>query len=901
MHSLSISLLQEKIAMTIRSRTIFNIFTLLTLLASLLGSALTFTPALAATTQIDINGPAGSQQFGSIVVTLPNGNFVVTDPFYDAPGPITDVGAVYLYNGATHALISMLTGSNAGDVIGLNRRVNNGVVVLTNGNFVVLSPSWDGGKGAVTWGSQTSGVSGVVSSANSLVGSTVNDSVGNEITVLTNGNYVVASPSWDGVKGAATWGDGSSGITGAVSSANSLVGSTANDFVGSRIIALTNGNYVVQSPNWDGYKGAATWGNGSSGITGAVSSANSLVGSTAGDNVSTGITALTNGNYVVQSANWDTGKGAATWGNGSSGTAGTVSLANSLVGSTAGDYVGMRITALTNGNYVVQSANWDGGKGAATWGNGSSGITGAVSSANSLVGSTAGDYVGSQITALTNGNYVAAASTWDGGKGAATWGNGSSGITGAVSSANSLVGSTGSDAVGLEAVTALTNGNYVVISPYWDGSKGAATWGNGSSGITGTISSANSLVGSTAGDYVSDGNITALPNGNYVVASRVWDGGKGAATWGNGSSGITGAVSSSNSLVGSTAGDYVSNSGITALSNGNYVVASPSWDGAKGAATWGDGSSGITGAVSSTNSLVGSTANDIVGRTNRCRRGSTCIPSIMALTNGNYIVTSFAWDGTATDSGAVTLGFGPSTTGVITSDNSVLGTAVFGGSSFFPAYDYVNDQMIVGRPADNIVTIFKISNPSPPVPIFADVPFNNWANTWVEILYNAGITAGCATDPHMLYCPDAPVTRAQMAIFILRSEHGGNYTPPPATGTVFADVPLGSFADAWIEQLAAEGITAGCGGGNYCPDDSITRAEMSIFLLRGEHGSAYTPPAATGAVFGDVTLGSFADAWIEQLFNEGITAGCGGGDYCPGNPVTRAEMAVFLVETFNLP
>jgi hypothetical protein len=188
-------------------------------------------------------------------------------------------------------------------------------------------------------------------------------------------------------------------------------------------------------------------------------------------------------------------------------------------------------------------------------------------------------------------------------------------------------------------------------------------------------------------------------------------------------------------------------------------------------------------------------------------------------------------------------------------------------------------------------------------PIFADVPFSYWANYWIEILYNDGITGGCATDPHLIYCPDAPVTRAEMAIFILRSEHGGAYTPPPATGTVFTDVSLGSFADAWIEQLAAEGITGGCtvNGTQYCPNDSITRAEMSIFLLRGKYTSAYTPPPATGTVFGDVTLGSFADAWIEQLFNEKITTGCGGGNYCPSSPVTRAEMAVFLVETFNLP
>jgi uncharacterized delta-60 repeat protein len=184
--------------------------------------------------------------------------------------------------------------------------------------------------------------------------------------------------------------------------------------------------------------------------------------------------------------------------------------------------------------------------------------------------------------------------------------------------------------------------------------------------------------------------------------------------------------------------------------------------------------------------------------------------------------------------------------------------------------------------------------------IFGDVPASYWANSWIERLYNAGITGGCSTVP-LYYCPDATVTRAQMAIFILRGIHGSTYTPPPATGTVFGDVPLGSFAADWIEQLYAEDVTGGCGNGNYCPDATITRAQMAIFLLRGEHGSAYAPPAATGTVFGDVPLGSFADAWIEQLALEGITGGCGGGNYCPDNSVTRAEMAVFLVRAFNLP
>ena len=49
---------------------------------------------------------------------------------------------------------------------------------------------------------------------------------------------------------------------------------------------------------------------------------------------------------------------------------------------------------------------------------------------------------------------------------------------------------------------------------------------------------------------------------------------------------------------------------------------------------------------------------------------------------------------------------------------------------------------------------------------------------------------------------------------------------------MFNDVPVGSFADRWVEQLAAEGITSGCGNGNYCPNDPVTRAQMAVFLVR---------------------------------------------------------------------
>jgi uncharacterized repeat protein (TIGR01451 family) len=181
---------------------------------------------------------------------------------------------------------------------------------------------------------------------------------------------------------------------------------------------------------------------------------------------------------------------------------------------------------------------------------------------------------------------------------------------------------------------------------------------------------------------------------------------------------------------------------------------------------------------------------------------------------------------------------------------------------------------------------------------FSDVTAAHAFHDSIEKIFRASITSGCGGGD---YCPDTAVNRASMAVFLLRAEHGGAYRPPPPTGAVFDDVPLGTFLGDWIEQLAAEGITTGCGGRNFCPGAPVTRAAMAVFLLRAEHGAGYQPPPATGTVFGDVPLDAFLGRWIEELANEGLSAGCGGGNYCPNQATQRGEMAALLSRTFSLP
>jgi M6 family metalloprotease-like protein len=182
---------------------------------------------------------------------------------------------------------------------------------------------------------------------------------------------------------------------------------------------------------------------------------------------------------------------------------------------------------------------------------------------------------------------------------------------------------------------------------------------------------------------------------------------------------------------------------------------------------------------------------------------------------------------------------------------------------------------------------------------FADVPQSYWAWPQIEALNNSGITNGCGSGN---YCPADNTTRAQAAIFLLRGKYGSGYTPPPATG-IFADAPTSYWAVNWIEQLYNEGITKGCASSplSYCPERNVTRAEMAVFLLRAKYGRGYTPPAATG-IFADVPTAYWAAAWIEKLYADGITSGCGANSlrYCPEANVPRAQAAVFLVRTFNL-
>jgi uncharacterized repeat protein (TIGR01451 family) len=314
---------------------------------------------------------------------------------------------------------------------------------------------------------------------------------------------------------------------------------------------------------------------------------------------------------------------------------------------------------------------------------------------------------------------------------------------------------------------------------------------------------------------------------------------------------------------------------ITKTHNGNFA---PGQVGATYTMTVSNvGTAASSGTVTVTDTLpTGLTATGLGGS------GWTCTLGTVTCTRGNALASGSSYP-------AITL----TVTVASNAPSSVTNTAtVSGGGDVNPSNDTANDQTTVAGA------------------IFGDVPIGHAFFDWIEALFKAGITGGCATNP-LLYCPDAGVTRGQMAVFLLRGIHGASYQPPDATG-MFTDVsvtpPTAHPFAKWIEQLAREGITSGCSTSppEYCPDDGVTRGQMAVFLLRAKHGAGYQPPDATG-MFTDVpvtppTAHPFAK-WIEQLAREGITSGCSTSppQYCPNATVTRGQMAVFLVRAFGLP
>ena len=180
---------------------------------------------------------------------------------------------------------------------------------------------------------------------------------------------------------------------------------------------------------------------------------------------------------------------------------------------------------------------------------------------------------------------------------------------------------------------------------------------------------------------------------------------------------------------------------------------------------------------------------------------------------------------------------------------------------------------------------------------FGDVPPEYWAHNYIMAIYGAQITAGCSTDP-LEYCPEASVTREQMAVFLIRA-----LDQVPADGycgamNAFSDVTFDRWSCKYLKRLAELGITTGYGDGRFGPEDSVTREQMAVFITKA---LASVPPdgyCGTADPFTDVSFDRWSCKYVKEMAELGITTGYGDGRFGPDDYVTRAQMAVFLSRAF---
>ena len=402
-----------------------------------------------------------------------------------------------------------------------------------------------------------------------------------------------------------------------------------------------------------------------------------------------------------------------------------------------------QVYTLTNGNYVVVSLSG----GSVTWANGATGITGVINASNSVMAylppAAFGGFLQDNVTRLANGNFVVRSESVGVIPGAFTWMRGDGPTTGTLSVTNSLVIS---ETWGNTAIFPLKNGDYVVCDTY--NLRSAAIWGSGTSGVTGTVSDRNALLGPSSVDGYSNicndeswpGQFLSFDDGSYAMLGIVWVGGSDgrherAMTVVQGSNHFTGVVTMTNSLLSdgakfqrlipltgtafllhavypdghplagrsvfarvdatagltgaftTTGGLYLDSSGwprVMPLDDGNFVIYDGGWNGGRGIVHWHDGSGPMVGEINASNSLVGECADQEVG------------DAITPLRNGRYVIGSPGWEpcGSAvTDIGAATwMESGPAT-GSVSVTNSIVGNSADDkvGYAYFDT-DYWDDQ-----------------------------------------------------------------------------------------------------------------------------------------------------------------------------------------------------------------
>ncbi len=654
-----------------------------------------------------------------------------------------------------------LIGSQAGDKVGTSITETGGGYFLAKSAYTRGFTQWTNQGGTVDLGGLTymgasSPVTGVLSSANSLLGRSNANAAGGvyaigDVKVLSDGSYVVlgkdvASSQGTGFAAYGVAGTGVVGVAGPGAGSVGLYDSTqysglrTTQYGGPSITDLGGGAWVISSPwlnpsanNWSGDP-YIIWGSSTNIPSGQVTSSNTFSLQNPG---SVNFGSLGSGRFVVGIPNYGANatEGAVTVINANSSTIPTLTSANALLGS-AGDHLGAGIAALGNNRYAVLSPDWNGGLGAVTVvdsNTASARLQGSITTSTSFLGSTSGDRVGSDgvVTVGSSGISALISSAWGGSKGAVTLFNAASGdLLGTLGSANSLVGRSAGDRVGVadygialatsDLFRDLGGGYFAMRTANWKASAsdataaGAITWINTAATLpTGVVGASNSLVGASAGDrlglddvlrsVVYDSNFTptysdiapmfkSLGSGWYALTSAHFASDLGAMTVFNRSAAPVGVLGTSNSLVNTSTATGVfnaSNASVVQLGAG-YAVMTPTWgSNQEGAITYVPNGTAVSGAISSTTSLVGASGNALGGQITMFTN---------SLNDSKVLIGSPLWNGTR---GAATLlantnGLANTLKGTLTVDasNSFVGTSV-GDKVSSGGFGYLGNDVFV--------------------------------------------------------------------------------------------------------------------------------------------------------------------------------------------------------------
>lgn len=197
------------------------------------------------------------------------------------------------------------------------------------------------------------------------------------------------------------------------------------------------------------------------------------------------------------------------------------------------------------------------------------------------------------------------------------------------------------------------------------------------------------------------------------------------------------------------------------------------------------------------------------------------------------------------------------------------------------------------------------STPAPPAPVTDRDRVPALHLPALDCAFARGITVGRSGPGGVAFNPAAPVPRDQMASFLVRTLVAAGVDVPAPSGQPFDDIGGNVHADA-IRQLAQLGITTGTAQPRrYAPAQPVTRAQMASYLVRTANvafGGDDLAAGATGAVrFPDVAEGDVHRPAIQaaaELLE--LTQGRADGTYGPTAPTSRAQMVTFVVRLLDL-